>query len=124
MAAIAVGRNAVAPFSGINVGVALLAEGGEIVTGANVESVSFGLTCCAERVALFAALSQGYRKFTDLGLVSNVTPQLVPCGACRQLLAEHAPGIRIWCANTDTPDDFDEYRLEDLIPKALIRLPT
>ena len=122
-AAIAVSRNAVSPYSGIRVGVALRSEGGKIVTGANVESVSYGLTCCAERVALFAALSQGFRRFTGLGLVSSVNPQLVPCGACRQLLVEYAPGIRIWCASIDDPERVDEYGLDDLIPNALVRLP-
>jgi len=122
-AALAVSRNAVAPYSEIHVGAALRTESGDIVTGANVESASYGLTCCAERVALFTALSRGCRKFTGLGLVSSVNPALVPCGACRQLLIEHAPGIRIWCASIEKPDEVDEYQIEDLIPSALVRLP-
>ncbi len=122
-AAVAVSHHASAPYSNIQVGAALRTADGETVCGANVESASYGLTCCAERVALFAALSQGHREFIEMGLVSSVTPHLLPCGACRQLLAEYAPGLRIRCANRDNPASADELLIEELLPNALTRLP-
>src|SRR5574337_1751521 len=79
-------KAAVAPYSGFKVGAALLTRGGEIISGANVESASYGLTCCAERVALFSALTAGKRNFQALAVVS--AGGATPCGACRQLLAE------------------------------------
>lgn len=115
--------NAAASYSGIRVGVAIRVEGGEIVTGCNVESASYGLTCCAERVALFSALSAGHRGFLELALVSSVKPHLVPCGACRQLLVEYAPGIVILCAALDDSEPIDEFRVEELLPSALSGLP-
>ena len=116
-------KNAVAPYSGINVGVALQVQGGPVVLGANVESASYGLTCCAERVALFAALSQGHRDFSSLALASSVKPHLVPCGACRQLLVEYAPNITVYCTGMDEDDRVDEFQLDELLPSALTRLP-
>lgn len=118
-----VSENAVAPYSGIRVGVALQVKDGPIVTGANVESASYGLTCCAERVALFSALSQGHRDFTSLALVSSVNPHLVPCGACRQLLVEYARNIVVLCAGLDDGDTVDVFQLEDLLPSPLSKLP-
>jgi len=122
-AAVAVSRNARSPYSLIQVGAALRAADGTIVCGANVESASYGLTCCAERVALFSALSQGCSNFTELALVSSVSPQLSPCGACRQLLAEYAPGLTIRSANRDRPEAADSFVIEELLPNALTRLP-
>ncbi|PSR23619.1 MAG: cytidine deaminase [Sulfobacillus acidophilus] len=79
---------AYAPYSNFYVGAALLTEDGTIVTGANVENASYPLGCCAERTAVFAAVAQGYRKFTRIVIVGP-GPQLIsPCGACRQVLAE------------------------------------
>src|SRR5215831_15591433 len=83
-------RRAVAPYSGFRVGAALLTRKGEIVTGANVESASYGLTCCAERVALFNALTSGRKDFVAVAVVAKVRGGPMPCGACRQLLAEYA----------------------------------
>ena len=87
--------NAYAPYSGFKVGAALLCEDGEVFVGANVENSSFGLTNCAERSALFAAVSAGKRSFKAIavvggadGVVSDFCP---PCGACRQALAEFSP---------------------------------
>lgn len=121
--AIAVSRNARSPYSQIEVGAALRAGDGTVVCGTNVESASYGLTCCAERVALFAALSQGCGEFTDIALVSSVAPPLMPCGACRQLLAEYAPGVRIHSANRDNPDAVEVRLIEELLPNALTQLP-
>src|SRR5262245_61611930 len=84
-------EGAVAPYSKFKVGAALLTRSGEIVTGANVESASYGLTCCAERVALFHALTSGKRDFLAVAVVARAPRGPMPCGACRQLLAEYAP---------------------------------
>ena len=88
-------ESAVAPYSKFRVGAALLTDSGEIVTGANVESASYGLTCCAERVALFSALTSGKRDFTAVAVVARVAGGPMPCGACRQLLAEYASDAKV-----------------------------
>src|SRR5437762_5455961 len=84
-------QRAVAPYSKFKVGAALLTASGEIITGANVESASYGLTCCAERVALFNALTGGKKHFVAVAVVARAPGGPMPCGACRQLLAEYAP---------------------------------
>ena len=80
-----------APFSGFLVGAALEAADGRVFTGCNVESASYGLTCCAERVALFRALTDGLRGFSAIAVVARAQGGPMPCGACRQLLREYAP---------------------------------
>src|ERR1039457_7219909 len=81
-------EGAVAPYSKFKVGAVLLTKSGQIIGGANVESASYGLTCCAERVALFNALTSGKRKFVAVAVVARAPGGPMPCGACRQLLAE------------------------------------
>ena len=81
-------HRAFAPFSGFKVGAALLAETGEIVTGCNVESATYGLTMCAERVAIFKAISDGLHEFAALAVVADSSRVSAPCGACRQVLWE------------------------------------
>ena len=78
--------NAMARFSGFAVGAALEAGDGAIYTGCNVENVSYGLSMCAERVALFKALSEGHRKFRRVAVVADTDAPTPPCGACRQIL--------------------------------------
>src|ERR1700693_2147668 len=95
MAAMSARKRAIAPYSKFKVGAALLTTEGEIITGANVESASYGLTCCAERVALFKALTEGHRSFIAIAVVARMSPAPMPCGACRQLLAEYAPKAAI-----------------------------
>src|SRR5438309_3957084 len=91
---------AVAPYSNFKVGAAILTETGEIVTGANVESASYGLTCCAERVALFNALTSGKKNFLAVAIVARAPGGPMPCGACRQLLAEYAHKAAVWVADS------------------------
>src|SRR5258705_5801663 len=79
-------EGAVAPYSQFKVGAALLTKAGEIISGANVESASYGLTCCAERVALFHALTDGKKNFVAMAVVARCDGGPAPCGACRQLL--------------------------------------
>src|SRR2546426_45122 len=97
-AALRAQAGAVAPFSRFAVGAALLTRRGRIVTGANVESASYGLTCCAERVALFKALTDGKNDFVAVAVVSR--GGATPCGACRQLLAEDAPKATVFGAGS------------------------
>jgi len=92
-------ERAVAPYSRFRVGAALLGRSGRVWTGCNVESVSYGLTCCAERVALFKALSEGESGFEQVVVVADCHPVAMPCGACRQLLAEYAPDATLVAAS-------------------------
>jgi len=117
-AAIEASQNAVAPYSGFAVGAALLTDTGEIFTGANIESASFGLTCCAERVALFKALSEGRRKFTAIAVVAPMPGGAMPCGACRQLLAEYAPRATLWVADSARPERVRKFSVASLLPGA------
>src|SRR6185295_128258 len=93
-------RHSVAPYSKFRVGAALLTPKGGIIAGANVESASYGLTCCAERIALFKALTEGQRGFIAVAIVARMDGGPTPCGACRQLLAEYAPDAIVWMADS------------------------
>ena len=111
---------AYAPYSEFRVGAALLPAGGRrrIVTGCNVENASYGLTVCAERSALAAAVAAGYRKFQALAVVvSGKKRKMPPCGACLQVLAEFCgPDFQIFTAASGRPDKINVYRLRDLLP--------
>jgi homotetrameric cytidine deaminase len=122
MAALAARRRAIAPYSQFKVGAALLTANGQIVTGANVESVSYGLTCCAERVALFKALTEGCTRFSAIAVVARVPGGAMPCGACRQLLAEYAPGAKVWTADSRSPRKIREFSVAALLPGAFLEL--
>ncbi len=111
-------EQAVAPYSEFKVGAALLTARGKIITGANVESASYGLTCCAERVALFKALTQGDRNFTAIAVAARVEGGAMPCGACRQLLAEYAPNALVWIADSNLPEHAQEFSVKELLPGA------
>jgi homotetrameric cytidine deaminase len=95
-AARAAREGAYAPYSNFPVGAALLLEDGSVVSGANIENASFGLTCCAERTAVFTAAFGGAREFRAIAVAGHDGLQtLLPCGGCRQVLAEFAPAIPI-----------------------------
>lgn len=115
--AVRASRRAVAPYSKFNVGAALLTRKGVVILGANVESVSYGLTCCAERVALFKALTDGHTDFTAVAIVAPHA-KTAPCGACRQLLAEYAPDARVFVADSRRPAKFREFTVDQLLPEA------
>jgi cytidine deaminase len=114
---------AVAPYSQFQVGAALLTRDGQIIAGANVESASYGLTCCAERVALFKALTEGHRQFTAVAVVAAARGGALPCGACRQLLAEYAPGARVWVADSAALGRVRGFRVAQLLPRPFVRVP-
>jgi cytidine deaminase len=119
-AALRARKSACAPYSQFQVGAALLTRNGEIITGANVESASYGLTCCAERIALFKALTEGHHGFTAIAVVADYDGGPMPCGACRQLLAEYAPGATILIADSRAPREIREFRVEGLLPNAFV----
>ena len=116
-------KSAVAPHSRFRVGAALLTRSGEIIPGANVESASYGLTCCAERVALFHALTSGRRDFVAVAVVARMKGGPTPCGACRQLLAEYAPAAKVWVADSRALDRVREFLVRDLLPDAFLDVP-
>jgi cytidine deaminase len=115
--AVRASRRAVAPYSKFRVGAALLTRDGTVIRGANVESVSYGLTCCAERIALFKALTEGHKDFTAVAIVAP-SAKTAPCGACRQLLAEYAPDARVFVADSRRPAKFREFTVDQLLPEA------
>ncbi len=98
LAAEARGR-AVAPFSNFKVGAALLTNDGEVFTGCNIENASYGLTMCAERVAIFKAVSEGKRQFEKIFVVADTEDLTPPCGACRQIIWEFCGDIEIVLSN-------------------------
>ncbi len=109
---------AVAPYSKFKVGAALLTPAGRIIGGANVESASYGLTCCAERIALFKALTDGEKKFVAVAVVARWDGGPMPCGACRQLLAEYAPDARVFVADSADLDTVQKFTVRGLLPRA------
>lgn len=119
-AAVAARERAVAPYSRFRVGAALLAADGSVTTGANVESASYGLTCCAERVALFKALTEDRRGFVAIAVAAPVRGGVMPCGACRQLLAEYAPEAVVLAVDSGQPAKWTEYAVGELIPRAFV----
>jgi len=114
---------AVAPYSKFKVGAALLTESGQTIGGANVESASYGLTCCAERVALFKALTSGGKDFIAIAVVARCDGGPMPCGACRQLLAEYAPKAKVLVADSRAPDRIKEFTVGELLPSAFVSVP-
>jgi len=106
----------VAPFSNFLVGAAVKTASGKVYTGCNVESASYGLTVCAERVAIWKALSEGERDFTDLVIVADTEQLTPPCGTCRQIIWEFAKHAKIVLANLRGQKE--EVDIGHLLPKA------
>ena len=107
-------RRAVAPYSNFKVGAALETADGTIVTGCNIENATYGLTLCAERVAMFKALSDGHRQFRRIAVVADTDAPTPPCGPCRQILWEFGGDLEIVLANLRR--ETGRYRLADLLP--------
>ncbi len=110
---------AYAPYSGFKVGAALLTSNGKLFTGVNIENISFGATNCAERTAVFKAVSEGELKITAIAIASDSEDYIFPCGICRQVLAEFADkSMKIICSKKN--GEYKEYTLDELLPNAFI----
>jgi cytidine deaminase len=112
--ALAARAHAYAPYSKFPVGAALLARSGKVYRGVNVENASFGVTACAERVALFTAIAAGERELDAIAVVADTTGPVRPCGLCRQALWEFAPGLRVVMSNL--AGETEARSLESLLP--------
>lgn len=115
-AAVGVRKQAHAPYSNFSVGAALECSDGTVFVGCNVENLSFGLTMCAERVAIGAAVAAGHRDFRCIAIVADTDLPVSPCGACRQVMAEFNPSLRIISSNLS--GQAEEFSLTDLLPRA------
>ncbi len=113
-AARAARQHAHAAFSNFRVGAALETADGQIVTGCNVENATYGLTICAERVAVFKAISEGHRSFTRVAVVADTVEPTPPCGACRQILWEFGGDLEVILGNLS--GEQARYQLKDLLP--------
>ena len=114
-AALAVRENAFAPFSKFKVGAAIEDTDGEVYTGCNVENATYGLTVCAERVAVFKAISEGARQFRRIAVAADSETLTPPCGACRQILWEFCGDIEIVLVNPR--GKIETWRLKELFPR-------
>ena len=114
-AALAARAHAFAPFSKFQVGAAIEDDSGRIHTGCNVENATYGLTVCAERVAVFKAISEGARRFTRVAVAADTDVLTPPCGACRQILWEFCGDVELVLTNLHGKTE--EFRLKDLFPR-------
>jgi cytidine deaminase len=117
-AAVKARQGLLSPYSRFKVGAALLTRIGETIGGANVESASYGLTGCAERIALFKALTDGKTDFVAVAVVARCDGGPMPCGACRQLLAEYAACAKLFVADSDEPEKIRRFTVRQLLPAA------
>jgi cytidine deaminase len=106
----------IAPFSNFLVGAAVRTKAGKIYTGSNIESASYGLTVCGERVAIWKALSEGERDFSELAIVADTETLTPPCGTCRQIIWEFARNAKIVLANLQ--GETQECSIKELLPRA------
>lgn len=112
-------NNAHAPYSNFKVGAALLCNNGKIYTGCNIENASYGSTVCAERVAVFKAVSDGEKYFSAIAIAGgDLSTGAPPCGSCRQVLAEFCDDSLTVLVVKDGGESFDEYTLGELLPSA------
>ncbi|HBX22846.1 MAG TPA: cytidine deaminase [Desulfotomaculum sp.] len=109
-------EKAYAPYSHFKVGAAILTDDGEVFTGCNVENASYGLTVCAERVALFKAVSLDKRNFSAIAIFAGTDDYCSPCGACRQVLAEFGGSTKVYMANRK--GEYREMTVAQLLPAA------
>lgn len=115
-AAKAARENSYAPFSDFHVGAALETEDGEIISGCNVESASYGLTVCAERVAIWKAISEGKHQIKNIAVVADTEELTPPCGVCRQIIWEFGGNIPVTLANLNGKRETVE--MKELLPRA------
>jgi cytidine deaminase len=109
-------ENAYAPYSKLRIGSAVLTKNGKVYSGCNVENSVFGLSCCAEQVAIFKAVSDGNKDIITIAVVSDATNPIVPCGACRQVMVEFNQEIKVILATIS--GKIDVYRVSDLLPES------
>ena len=109
-------EQSVAPFSRFLVGAAVKTDSGKVYTGCNIESASYGLTVCAERVAIWKALSEGERNFAELAVVADTETLTPPCGTCRQIIWEFARNATIVFANLNGQSE--TFHMAELLPRA------
>ncbi len=114
-AALQAREHAHAPFSGFRVGAAIEDEAGRIYAGCNIENATYSLTVCAERVAVFKAISEGSRKFKRVAIAADTNTLTPPCGACRQILWEFCGDVEITLLNLH--GGMETFRLKDLFPR-------
>jgi len=108
-------QKAYAPYSGFRVGAAVLSGNGRVYTGANIENASYGATCCAERVAIFKAVSEGEKGIQAVAVASSSEETVFPCGICRQVMAEFGDAeMKILCGKTK--GEYEVYTLRELLP--------
>lgn len=103
------------PYSNFPVGAALLTKSGKIYLGTNIENASYGLTICAERVAIFKAISEGEKEFLKMAIVGKEGEGLFPCGSCRQVMAEFSLDLEIVLYDS-TMDEFNSWKVKELLP--------
>ena len=108
-------KQAYAPYSGFTVGAALECEDGSVFLGCNIENGAYGDTVCAERVAVYKAVSEGRRGFRRIAIAANSASYCMPCGSCRQVLSEFSPEMEVLSARDD--GRYVSYRLSELLPK-------
>jgi cytidine deaminase len=109
-------ENAYVPYSNFRVGAALLCKNGEVYTGCNIENAAYSPTCCAERVAVFKAVSSGNKEFEAIAVTSDSSDITYPCGVCRQVLAEFALDMDVISSNNDLENEV--LRVDELLPRA------
>lgn len=109
-------QNAYVPYSKFPVGAALLTKEGKVYTGCNIECASYGGTNCAERTAIFKAVSEGDRNIEAIAVVSDLDDYTYPCGICRQVIVEFGKGIKMIIAKSE--DDFRVHTISDLLPNS------
>lgn len=109
-------ERAYAPFSNFKVGAALRTKDGKIYTGCNIESASYGLTVCAERVAVWKAISEGEKEFTEIAVVVDTQELTPPCGVCRQIIWEFCGDVPVILANLK--GDTETIKMSELLPRA------
>lgn len=108
-------EKAYVPYSNFHVGAALITDEGKLFTGCNIEIASYSPTICAERTAIFKAVSEGHTKIKEIAVVGD-SHYSYPCGVCRQVLREFGKDATIYVANSE--DDYREYTLEELLPNS------
>ena len=104
------------PYSNFKVGAAILSKVGKVFTGMNIENASYSAACCAERVAIYKAMSEGESDFIKIAIISDSEDITLPCGVCLQVMSEICPEIIILCANKD--GKYKEFLIKDLLPHA------